>query len=193
MPSAQWSSHDGHETRPLVAQALHGTVWALQRDDPGAALAAAEHYLDLQREIHLVDQGGSSRGFANAGALLALAGALRARLGDPIGAARAPARRGDRVARPRQTPAARRCARLEPRHAHQARTTRTRRDVRGRTHRWATRRGQRLPDVDAARARTLERLRTGLGDETTDALVADGAAMTYDEIIEYALHHLEPE
>ena len=31
-----------------------------------------------------------------------------------------------------------------------------------------------------------------LGDDTSDALVARGAAMTYDEIVEYTLHHLEP-
>jgi hypothetical protein len=49
-----------------------------------------------------------------------------------------------------------------------------------------------FPDVDTARARILERLHVALGDDTSDALVARGAAMTYDEIVDYALHHLEP-
>ena len=49
-----------------------------------------------------------------------------------------------------------------------------------------------FPDVDTARARILERLHVALGDDTSDALVGRGAAMTYDEIVDYALHHLEP-
>jgi hypothetical protein len=49
-----------------------------------------------------------------------------------------------------------------------------------------------FPDVDTGRARILERLHVALGDDTTDALVARSAAMTYDEIVEYALDHLEP-
>jgi hypothetical protein len=49
-----------------------------------------------------------------------------------------------------------------------------------------------FPDVDTPRARILERLHVALGDETSVALVARGAAMTYDEIVEYALYHLEP-
>lgn len=40
------------------------------------------------------------------------------------------------------------------------------------------------------RARTLDRVRAELGEDATDRLVAEGAAMTYDEIIEYALEHL---
>ena len=43
-----------------------------------------------------------------------------------------------------------------------------------------------------ARSRTLERVRAELGNDTTDRLVAEGAAMTYDEIINYTLQHLEP-
>jgi hypothetical protein len=48
-----------------------------------------------------------------------------------------------------------------------------------------------FPDVDAARARILERLHVALSDNTSDALVAHGVAMTYDEIVDYAPHHLE--
>ncbi len=49
-----------------------------------------------------------------------------------------------------------------------------------------------FPLVAAARARTLERVRAELGNDSTDRLVAEGATMTYDEIINYALQHLEP-
>ena len=49
-----------------------------------------------------------------------------------------------------------------------------------------------FPLVAGARARTLERVRVELGEDSTDRLVAEGAAMTYDEIIDYALRHLEP-
>jgi hypothetical protein len=48
-----------------------------------------------------------------------------------------------------------------------------------------------FPGVDAARARTLERVRSTLGDKT-DELVGRGAAMTYDELVECALHNLAP-
>jgi len=49
-----------------------------------------------------------------------------------------------------------------------------------------------FPDVAAARARIIDRLHVALGDDTSAALVAHGAAMTYDQIVDYALHHLEP-
>jgi hypothetical protein len=49
-----------------------------------------------------------------------------------------------------------------------------------------------FPLVAGVRARTLERVRVELGEDSTDRLVAEGAAMTYDEIIDYALRHLEP-
>jgi hypothetical protein len=48
-----------------------------------------------------------------------------------------------------------------------------------------------VPLGHGARVRTLERIRTALGDETTDTLVADGAAMTYDELVQYAIRHLD--
>ena len=54
--------------------AFHATAWVLQRDDPTAALAAAEQCLEKYR-------GGGS--MAAAGAAMALAGGLRARIGDP--------------------------------------------------------------------------------------------------------------
>jgi tetratricopeptide (TPR) repeat protein len=167
-----------------LAMAFHGTAWALQRDDPGAALAAAEQYLDLQRETHASDEG-------VAGALLALAGGLRARLGDPVGALElvreAVIVSRDQGKRPQLAAALDwslapliKLGRPEPAATFVgALTGGPLAEVSG------------FPDVDAARARTLDRLRASLGDETTDARVAHGAAMTYDEIIEYALHHLD--
>ena len=49
-----------------------------------------------------------------------------------------------------------------------------------------------FPLVDTARARVRARLHDALGGDTTESLVASGAAMTYDEIVEFALRHLEP-
>ena len=47
-----------------------------------------------------------------------------------------------------------------------------------------------FPGVAATRARVLERIRAAIGDETTDERLAQGEAMTYDEIVNYALDHL---
>ena len=47
-----------------------------------------------------------------------------------------------------------------------------------------------FPGVADARSRSLERARDGLGDQT-DAHLARGAAMSYDELIEYAIRHLD--
>ena len=49
-----------------------------------------------------------------------------------------------------------------------------------------------FPEVDVTRTRILERVRAALGDNATDTFVAQGAAMTHDEIVVYALHHLTP-
>ena len=46
------------------------------------------------------------------------------------------------------------------------------------------------PGVDSARARTLERVRAALGDSKTYELVAHGATLSYDELVEHAIHHL---
>jgi hypothetical protein len=48
-----------------------------------------------------------------------------------------------------------------------------------------------FPGVHATRARTLERLRTTLGEADTDELLSRGATMTYDDLVEYAIHHLD--
>ena len=47
--------------------------------------------------------------------------------------------------------------------------------------------------VQRGRARErCDRLRAALGDEATTRFVDQGAAMTYDEIVQYAIEHLEP-
>ena len=49
-----------------------------------------------------------------------------------------------------------------------------------------------FPGVDVARERTLVRVRTTLGDDETDRLLAEGAAMPYDDLVAYALEQLGP-
>ena len=163
----------------LLTLALNSLAWVLQRDDPEAALRALEHSLEGQ-------VAGSTQ------SSLALAGGLRARLGDPVGAlpllreALIAAR--DEGARPSVGAALDwslsplvKLGHPEPAATFVgALTGGPLSEVSG------------FPEVDAARARVLERIRAALGDDTTDAHVAQGAAMTYDEIIEYALHHLDP-
>jgi predicted ATPase/class 3 adenylate cyclase len=167
----------------LVANAEQAAAWALQRDDPAAALAAAEHYLDLYREYDVAAFGTSS--------VMALAGGLRARLGDDTGALelfhQAVIVGRDQGSRP-QLAAALDWA-LTP-------LTRIGRpDVAavflGTLLRGALADVGNFPGVDAARTRTLERVRVALGDERTNELVTHGAAMSYDELVEYAIDHLD--
>ena len=66
------------QNRYLLLVAYHGFAWAHERDDPGAALAAAEKFLHIHREFDIDPR--------STGALLALAGGLRARLRDDTGA-----------------------------------------------------------------------------------------------------------
>jgi hypothetical protein len=48
-----------------------------------------------------------------------------------------------------------------------------------------------LPGVDTPRARTLERIGAVLGDESTNELLRRGTTMSYDELVHYAIHHLD--
>jgi predicted ATPase/class 3 adenylate cyclase len=164
----------------LRREGQHALAWALQRDEPDAALRALEPILDPLHHRALV-----------ASSSLALAGGLRARLGDPEGAI--PLLRDavimsrDHGARPSLAAALDwslsplvKLGRPEPAATLVGALT-----------------GGPLAEVSAvplghgARVRTLERIRTALGDETTDTLVADGAAMTYDELVQYAIRHLD--
>jgi len=169
--------------RNILSNAHHATAWAIQRDDPAAALASAEQCLDLYRQFDI-------HAFA-ASSVMALAGGLRARLGDDPGALEllhdAVVVGRDQGARP-QLAAGLDWA-LSP-------LTRTGRPDVAATLLGALTRGAlagvgNFPGVDTARARTLERVRAVLGDDQTDELVARGATMSYDELVQYAIHHLE--
>jgi tetratricopeptide (TPR) repeat protein len=169
--------------RNLLANAHHATAHALRRDDPAAALAAAEQCLNLHRE--------SDMAAFVAGSVMALAGGLRGRLGDDPGALEllhdAIVVGRDHGTRPQLA------AGLDWALSPLTRTGRP--DVAamllGGLTRGALAGLANYPGVDAARARTLERVRAVLGDDQTDELVARGAAMSYDELVQYAIDHLD--
>jgi predicted ATPase/class 3 adenylate cyclase len=167
----------------VIGSALQGTAWALQRDDPAAALAAAEEFLDLYREFKIRPVDASS--------VLGLAGGLRARLGDDIGALellhQAVASARDQGVRPQFVAA------LDWSLTPLIRTGRP--DVAA-AFLGALTRGSlagvgNFPGVGDARARSLERVRNQLGDET-ETHMGRGAAMSYDELADYATRQLDP-
>src|SRR5262249_19525626 len=148
-----------------------------------AALAAAEEFIDVYREFDV--------GTGSTSSVLALAGGLRARLGDDDDAlelmheALVIAR--DQGVRPQfaGTPD----WSLSP-------LLRTGRGAVAATFLGALTDGAlagvgNFPGVAANRSRMLERAREVLGD-ATDGYVARGAAMSYDELAEYAIRELEP-
>jgi tetratricopeptide (TPR) repeat protein len=167
----------------IIAIANHALAWALQRDDPAAALTAAEQYLDLYREFDIAAGSASS--------VMALAGGLRARLGDDTGAVEllheAVTLARDQGVRPQLA------ASLDWALSPLLRTGRP--DVAamflGALTDGALAGGD-FPGVATARSRSLERVRAVLGDEKTDELVARGRAMSYDELAEYAIRALDP-
>jgi hypothetical protein len=168
----------------LLADAFHAMAWAYQRDEPAVALAAAEQSIELHRR-------GLAKGGAAAG-LFGLAGGLRFRVGDHNGALEllreAVVAARDMGARPQLSAAL--DWSLSP-------LVRVGRPAPAATLVGALTRGAladvgNFPLVAEVRARTLERIRVELGEDSTDRLVAEGAAMSYDEIINYALQHLEP-
>jgi hypothetical protein len=167
--------------RYLLTAALNAQTLVLQRDDPEAALAAAEQGLGIQRDT------GVNR--ATLSGLQSLAAGLRARLGDDNGAiallhdALAVARDdGLRI----QASAVLGFAIGPLRHT-------------GRNDAAAILLGVldqgalahvAFPGTADGRARALTRIRGAIGDEKTDRLVTQGASMTYDQAIAYALEHL---
>ena len=180
-PNGPSRSHVESQNVAIIANALQGTAFALQRDDPAAALAAAEEFLDLHR---------TSAVGTGAATALNVAGAIYARLGDDIGAL---ARLHDAVTiardqgvRPQLTAA------LDWSLGPLLRT--------GRPDVTATLLGaltdgaladvSQFPNVADGRSRNLERVRDLLGDQT-DAHIARGAAMSYNELTDYALSALE--
>jgi tetratricopeptide (TPR) repeat protein len=167
-----------------IALALLGRTWALQRDDPATALAAAEEYLDLYREFG-VNAGGAT-------SALAVAGSLRARVGDVTGARQhfhdAVVLARDLGVRPQLT------ATLD--FALQPLLRADQPDVAavflGALTEGALAGLAGWPGVDAARAKALERARGQLGDNL-GVYLTRGATMSYDELVDYAINHLEPD
>jgi predicted ATPase len=168
--------------RALLAQALNGRAWALQRDDPGDALAAAEQFLDLARET------GVARNTVPG--VLALAAGLRARLGDDHGALPA---LHDAVVIARddgtlpQAGAALTFA-LNPlcRIGKPAVAA----ILIGGLERGALAGVAGFPGTAESRVRTLARIQDALGEEKTAQLIDYGAGMTYDDFIAYAIEQL---
>jgi predicted ATPase/class 3 adenylate cyclase len=169
----------------LLGNALNGRAWALQRDDPEAALHAAEEFLDLYRRH------GIARSVVPG--TTALAGGLHARLGDDDGAValihEAVVISRDDGAMP-QAAAALGFA-LRP-------LCRTGRPevaaiLVGALDRGAVAHVARFPGAAEGRARALAQIRGALGDEQTNLLVDRGASMPYDEVIRYALDQLAPD
>jgi tetratricopeptide (TPR) repeat protein len=165
--------------------AFHAMAWALQRDDPAAALAATEQYLDLHHHDHLPNA-------SALGGVLALAGGLRSRLGDHTGALEnlreAASVSRDQGARPQLA------ATLDWSLSPLVKLGRPKPAAMfiGALTNGSLAEVSSFPGVDAPRARNLERARAALGDEPTNRLVKHGAAMTYDEITAYALDNLGP-
>jgi predicted ATPase/class 3 adenylate cyclase len=162
----------------LLASAFNGRAWALRRDDPEGALAAAEEFLEIYRRSGL--QRSTLPG------LMALAASVRARLGDDEGALTLlrdaiTVCRDDGV-RP-QAAAALGFA-LNPL-CHTGRPDAAAILIGG-LDRGALAAAANFPGTADSRARTLARIRDTLGQDKTDQLVDQGASMTYDELIAYA-------
>jgi hypothetical protein len=169
--------------RHALLNALQGRAWALHRDDPAGALAVAEQFLEIYRASE------AARGVAPG--LMALAAGMRARLGDDRGALpllrEAVVIARDDGALP-QAAAAIGFA-LNP----WCRIGRW--DVAavllGALEHGAFAQVAGFPGTADARARTHARIRDELGEETTDLLMARGAAMSQDEMIRFAIDQLE--
>ena len=162
--------------------ALNGRAWALQRDDPVGALAAAESFLELS------DNGKFHRGLAPG--MMSLAASLRSRLGDDAGALTL-LRDAAVIARDdgtRPQAAAALGFSLNPlcrtgRHEVAA-------VLIGALDRGAFAAAAHFPGAAEGRARTLARVADELGAPKTDELGAIGAAMPYDELIAYVIEQL---
>ncbi len=159
-----------------------GRAWALQRDDPEGALAIAEQFLEIYRRT------GVARSVAPG--LMALAAGVRARLGDDHGALPL-LRDAVVIARDDGTlpPAAAALGfALNPLcrtgHPDVAAT------LLGALDRGALAHVAGFPGTANARARALARVRDALGDDHAEQLVERGAAMTYEEVIGYAIEQL---
>lgn len=166
-----------------LANALHANTWAHQRDDSAAALHTAEQCLEIHRRSPV--NMGSSAG------VLALAAGMRSRVGDSMGALsllrESVVIARDQGARPQLASALdwalsplTKIGRPEPAAVFVGAL------IKGSL----TGVGD-FPGVNSARMKALERVRSAIGDDRTDAMTAHGAAMSYDEIVEYALTQLQ--
>ena len=170
--------------RTLTAEVSTTLAYAIQRDDPEAALQALERGIEPLR-----DGWGSSTGSA----ALVLAGGLKSRLGDAVGALEylhsAVIVLRDEGGRPQMAAALDWSLRVlvtvgrpEPAATFVGALTVG-----------ALARVSDYPVTTAgARDRVLGRVRAILGNGATDALAERGAAMTYEEIVEYAIEYLDP-
>jgi len=168
----------------LLSVAYHAVAWSVLRDDPVAGLAALDQFLDIYQSTGI--------GVGTAGSAYSLSGGLRSQLGNPIGGL-ADLRRAVVVSRDQglRTQVA---AALDWSFGALVRTGSPRPVA---TFIGALRSGalvglNEFPGVDAARERALERVRRELGDDETDRLLAEGAAMPYDDLVAYALEQLRP-
>ncbi len=165
----------------LLVAAYNAQAMALQHDDPQAALAAAEHGLAIART--------SAVNHATLPGLQSLAATLQTRLGDHDGAlallhdALTIARDGG-LAVQAATVIGYAISPLRHIAANDAAAT-----VIGVLDHGAFAHIV-FPGMADARNRALTRIREALGDDKTDRLLAEGAAMTYDQAIAYALDHL---
>ena len=163
----------------MLAAGYHALAWASQRNDPDAALDAAEHCIAIQRAT------GVQRG-TQSGAL-SLAAGLRARRGDDPGALEllhdALALARDDGTMP-QAAAALTYAVRPLRHLG--------RDDAAAVFVGAMERGvvagvAKFPGMQEGNARALARIRDALGNDKTDELVERGGALDRDELFQFAL------
>jgi predicted ATPase/class 3 adenylate cyclase len=167
-----------------IAFAHHATAWAYQHDDLDRALAAVEECVAFYRQSPW-DRATPS--------VLALAGGLRARTGDDGGALAlfGEAVRGGRDQGARPQLAAALDWSLSP-------LIRTGRPDIAATFLGALTAGPlanvgKYPGVEAERTRGHARIARDLGDDKTNQLTARGAAMTYDELVDFAIGALSGE
>ena len=171
-----------HGNQHYLASALNGRAWALQGDDPEGALAAAEELLELYRR--------SGAGRSVAPGAMALAAGVRSRSGDDQGAL---ALLRDAVVICRDDgvwPQAAAALGFALNVLCRADRPGTAAVMLGGLEQGALTSVANFPGTADSRARTLTRIRGALGDEKTDQLVAQGASMTHDELIAYAIEHL---
>jgi hypothetical protein len=165
-----------------LAAALHGRAWALQRGDPAELLAIAERFLDIYRAANV------HRGLAPG--LIALAAGAQARLGNEP-AALALLREAIVICRDdgtRPMAAAVLGFALSP--LRRAGGPEVAAVLVGALDRGVLASVANFPGAPEGRVRVLTQLRDDLGDQQTDELAARGAAMSYDELIAYAVESL---